>query len=88
MNERDAMMRSLCALGFSLYDLQLYLDTHPHDTNALSLYGRYRQQYMQQAAAFEQKYGPLTAMNGASGDTWKWVRDPWPWEYAASMEGN
>lgn len=88
MNERDTLLRNLSALAFTLYDLQLYLDTHPYDMAALAHYTQHRQQYLQAAALYEQKYGPLTALNGASANTWKWIKDPWPWEYAANTEVN
>ncbi len=86
MSEKEMLLRNVCALGFTLYDLNLYLDTHPCDVNALALFTQYRQQYMQAAGQYEQKYGPLTAMNGVSGNVWGWAKDPWPWEYAANTE--
>lgn len=86
MDERSTLMRNLSAVGFAMFDLHLFLNTHPHDPSALSLYNQYRQRYLALSAEYEQKYGPLTAVNGVSGNTWKWVEGPWPWQGTASME--
>ena len=80
------MIRELSALAFALYDLQLFLDTHPNDVNAITLYNQYRQKYLALVAEYERRYGPLTALNGAADNQWKWIRSPWPWEYGANME--
>ena len=86
MNEKGKLLRDLSALAFSLYDLQLFLDTHPEDGNAIALFNQYRQKYMETAAEYESKFGPITAMNGVQDNSWKWIKSPWPWEYNANME--
>lgn len=86
MDERSALMRNLSAVGFAMLDLHLFLNTHPHNASAISLYTQYKQRYQVLSAEYEQKYGPLTALNGVSGDTWKWVQSPWPWQETAGME--
>ena len=35
VDDRECMLRELQALDFKLYDLQLYLDTHPFDKDML-----------------------------------------------------
>lgn len=87
MNERNMMLRNLSAIAFCMYDLQLFLNTHPTDANAIMLFSQYRQKYLAAAAEYERRYGPLTAVNGVSDNKWKWVRGPWPWEYDANTEG-
>ncbi len=86
MNQKNMLLQNITALGFSMLDLHLYLDTHPNDINAISLFNQYRQKYIILVAEYERTYGPLTAMNGASDNTWKWINDPWPWEYDANVE--
>ena len=39
---REAALLELQQLSFSLVDLNLYLDTHPHDTEALAYYNKAR----------------------------------------------
>lgn len=86
MNERNRMLRNLSAIAFCMYDLQLFLNTHPSDANAIMLFSQYRQKYRTAAAEYERKYGPLTAENGVVDNSWRWVRGPWPWEYDANTE--
>lgn len=87
MNERDTLLRNIQAIGLSMHDVQLFLDTHPDNGTALELFKRYRAKYNALVAEFERRYGPLTVDSDAStADGWKWIRDPWPWEYAANEE--
>lgn len=89
MNEGKSdtsLLRELSALGFVLLELHLYLDTHPRDVNALNLFTQYRAKYLEVLDEYERAYGPVTAVNGVSGNTWKWVEDPWPWETDANVE--
>jgi spore coat protein JB len=86
MNEKHTLLRDLSAVGFCMIDLQLYLDTHPTDASALSLYNQYHQKHMALMTEYERKYGPLMAHNGASSNYWLWIKDPWPWEYEANVE--
>lgn len=86
MNERTSLMRSLSAVSFSMYDLQLFLDTHPENMNAMMLFEQYKQKYQELSAEYEKRFGPLTAMNGVSDYQWKWIHSPWPWEYNSSLE--
>lgn len=87
MNDRQALMRNIQAIGLSMYDLHLFLDTHPEDRTALELYKRYRAKYDALVGEYERQYGPLTAGSEASTrDGWRWVEDPWPWEITANEE--
>ena len=63
-------------MGFSAWEVRLYLNTHPHDMNALQLY----QQLCQQAPKpnYACTFVPCTV------DHWSWVDDPWPWECEAN----
>lgn len=80
MDARNCMLKEVMALDFTLYDLALYLDTHPFDEEALCLY----QDTLEKADAlkteYEEKYGPLSMNNAATDCRWKWIENPWPWE--------
>lgn len=65
------------AAAFAAWEMRLYLDTHPSDTVALSLF-----QQMASSAG-EPNYASTFATTAASG-RWTWLDDPWPWEYGAS----
>ena len=32
-------------------------------------------------AAYESKYGPITQSAAASGDSYRWLNGPWPWNF-------
>ena len=33
-------------------------------------------------AAYESKYGPITKETAAAGDSYQWLSEPWPWNFA------
>lgn len=63
--------------SFAAWEMRLYLDTHPADTMALSLFRQMAN------SAGEPNYASTFATTTASG-RWAWLDDPWPWEYGAS----
>lgn len=70
------------ALAFALVELKLYLDTHPNDTEAFQLFQRYAKAFEEKKAAYVREYGPLDMVSAAGFDRWRWIDDPWPWEYS------
>lgn len=76
-----------CAIqmyDFYLYELNLYLDTHPADKNALSLFKKYTELRNAAYEAYINKYGPITADQSSTNERFNWVDDPWPWERSAN----
>ena len=71
-------------LAFAVQELALYLDTHPEDTEALELYRQYQQLYQKVSQAYEREKRPLNHAAPDQGDTYAWLDDPWPGEYAAN----
>lgn len=79
---RRKLMEQIRAVDFALYETVLYLDVYPHSCDALENYRKLRAQSEALRAEYEATCGPLTAF-GNRGDTWDWMRDPFPWEYDA-----
>jgi spore coat protein JB len=77
MNDREAMLRRLSAAQFALFEIHLYLDTHPWDLQMLSMHRKSQSRYILLRREFEEKYGPLTHENGQGVE---WLKDPWPWD--------
>jgi len=77
MNKRSVLQRKLGSLQFSLWELHLYLDTHPDDTAAKARYDFYKVSYEKVRSEYTNLYGPLSPMD-ASGKAW--LKAPWPWE--------
>ncbi len=74
--------RRITAYRFALYDLGLYLDSHPCDKKALQLREQYMCTLKQLVNEYEQHYGPYVLTQKDVGDDWtEWVCGPWPWEY-------
>lgn len=82
----DTMLSQVQALGFAVQELALYLDTHRDDKEALEVYREYQKMYYNARQQFIQSQGPLNHMSPADGE-YRWLYDPWPWEYCANREG-
>lgn len=89
INQRElpvTPLTELQVLAFAINELGLYLDTHRDDTEALQMYRTYQKLYTEGKEKYEQEYGPLNHMSVA-GDKYRWLDDPWPWEFCANREG-
>ena len=75
------------AIGFTVNELALYLDTHPCDSEALELYRSYQKMYHDMMMEYSKDCMPLSHAIPVSDKTYSWLNDPWPWEYAANKEG-
>lgn len=77
---REQLMRQIQETGFAMFDLNLFLDSHPQNRMALDYFNEVRARNAELRAQYESMFGPLT-MGGTNTDQgWTWVRDPWPWE--------
>ncbi len=75
------MLNDLQALDFVLVELQLYLDTHPNDLQAIQQFNQYAQRRRQLAGEFETIYGPLLQFGHSyTRYPWQWNDTPWPWQ--------
>lgn len=80
-NDREAMLYKVQEAAFAAHELNLYLDTHPNDANAIRLYNEYNKQERTFNDQYERKYGPidLSDTEGLSMTPWAWIKEPWPW---------
>lgn len=88
INQNDLPMTPMAELqtmAFAIQELALYLDTHREDREALALYRMYQKCYEDGKVKYEKQYGPLNHMSVSEGQ-YRWLDDPWPWEYAAHRE--
>ena len=65
---------------FTVTEANLYLDTHPCDSQAIAYLKQMSQAYADARNAYEAQYGPLRAENAKDTVYWSWTDDPWPWE--------
>lgn len=74
-------LEQLQKVDFALVELSLYLNTHPHDLEAVRQFNQLAQRRGQIAYAFEAKYGPLMQFGHSySRYPWQWPDTPWPWQ--------
>lgn len=81
MNERNKLLRKLSAAQFAVWELHLYLDTHPCDHNAIELCKTHSKEAESLYKEYTEKYGVLTA---DCCNTAEWLSDPWPWDITGS----
>lgn len=81
MNEQAELLTKINALGFSMIDLNLYLDIYSNDRNAINLFNQYRKEKENLMKEYESKFGPIT-LNSDSLNSypWSWDDMPWPWD--------
>lgn len=77
---REKLLKEVMAADFTVYDLSLYLNTHPTDQRALAVFRTSVQRSRMLTENYERMYGPLTARSGANTPVWSWIDSPWPWE--------
>ena len=83
MTDRELLLWNMTAEQFAAFDVQLYLDTHPNDAQALNLFNHYRRNAEGYRQEYEAKYGPVSS-DAVAGASWQWLDDPWPWERGAN----
>ena len=84
-NDREKLLRQIMEYKFYINDLALYLDTHPEDQSAIRMHSEYSEKQINLTAEYQRLYGPLTI--NFTSNSWDWIDEPWPWEYAAHREG-
>lgn len=75
------LLEELQAIDFVLVELTLYLDTHPHDLQAIEQFNQCAQKRRQLAKQYEAQFGPLLQFGHSySRYPWDWDDTPWPWQ--------
>ena len=75
----------LQVMAFAIQELALYLDTHRDDREALEMYRMYQKLYHEAMMDYGKVRGPLTHFCPSEGP-YRWLDDPWPWEYSKNKE--
>lgn len=75
----NAQLIEIMQYQFAVYDLALYLDTHPNDMRAHEARKKYATRLHELVMAYEEAHGPMSLLS-PHGDYRKYVNEPWPWE--------
>ena len=78
-------LTELQTMAFAIQELSLYMDTHRNDREALELLRSFQKMYAEGRDNYEKMCGPLNHMS-ITDDEYRWLNDPWPWEYAMNRE--
>ena len=87
-HEKETLLRQITVLDFAAIDLQLFLNTHPTDTEALEMYNNCIENSQMARHRYEQQFGPLTGFRSDSPHSWAWIDEPWPWQAEANFKIN
>lgn len=77
----DTQSAQLQALLFVVTELGLYLDTHQDDAEAFRLFQQYTEMAREAKKQYEEAHGPLTKLSAGQDKAYRWLDDPWPWEF-------
>ncbi len=79
------LLQAVQMYDFYLYELNLYLDTHPADKQALEAFRKTREQRNAARDAYVKYVDPITADQTYALEYFTWVdNSPWPWERSAN----
>jgi spore coat protein JB len=81
-SEQEKMLHDISILSFVVVELNLYLDTHPDDQNAIEYFNHYNRMSNRAKKEYSAKYEPLTIACAGTSEysDWKWALSPMPWE--------
>jgi len=80
---RHELLKRIQIYEFALVDINLYLNTHPTDREALDYYHYHHELLERTTREYNESYGPLTPGSVLSTNKWTWIEHPWPWEMEA-----
>ncbi len=81
ISERERLMNDINTLGFVMFEMAEYLDTHPFDRDAIEYFAHQTRKRNQAMREYAEKYTPLTLDTAiACGKEWSWALDPMPWK--------
>lgn len=81
MSEREGLMNDINTLGFVMFEMAEYLDTHPYDRDAVEYFAHQTRKRNQALREYAEKFTPLTLDTAIScGKEWSWALDPMPWK--------
>lgn len=79
MNEQERLYRRIQSYSFSMWELHLFLDSHPNSADASRKLEEYRKKYEELVAEYEAAYGPMNEVSSKTS-RWAWITGPWPWD--------
>ena len=79
-------LTELMAIDFVVDELELYLDTHADDREAFQMYQNFLALKEEAHQRYARMCGPIRQTDMLGMDSYRWLENPWPWEYQPHME--
>ena len=79
MSKREILLKKISSYAFAIYELKLYLDTHPNCKKTIAKIEELEDKLKPLREEYVKEYGPLMS-DDSKKDYWTWVNAPWPWE--------
>ena len=76
----EQLSDEIAAVRFALIELGLFLDTHPTDSEALSLFSEYRDKLLALSEQYINLFGPLEMYDVNEKNGWTWGLTPMPFD--------
>lgn len=74
VSKENELLLNVMTFDFYMHELNLYLDTHPMDKEAIKLFKNAREMYNQYANEYTENYGPLEINTlKINNDYWEWL---------------
>ena len=77
---KEQLLKMISQTQFVCIELNLYINTHPNDEDALADYFSYSERLMDLIERYEELYGPLMNFGHSPTEAGSWVCSDWPWE--------
>lgn len=80
-SEQRKLVLEISKIDFAITEMNLYLDTHPYDVDAIEQCKRYINRKRQLEREYALKY-PALSLDDITGSSkeWNWALQPSPWE--------
>lgn len=80
-SEKGRILFEVNKYYFALHEIRMYLDVFPYSQEAINLFSKFQDAYIQSKHAYETRFGPLD-IEAPNLDTvpFKWAMTKWPWE--------
>ncbi len=79
MSDKDMLKRKIDATSFALWELHLFLDSHPENCEAAKKHAECTATLNILKKEYEEKYGAVIETPDNTS-RWEWISGPWPWE--------
>jgi len=79
MTEREKLLRKIQTSKFVMWELHIFLDTHPNNREVIMRYENEKKKCEKLMEEYENKYGPIKEPKNET-NRFSWISSPWPWE--------